>query len=55
MATEKEPRIKQISVNLLVVYRDSVNLIGYITVDYQLMVYGKIVAHVIVYVTLFQT
>ena len=55
MATEKEPRIKEISVNLLVVYRDSVNLISYITVDYRLMVYGKIVAHMIVYVTLFQT
>ena len=43
------------SINLLVVYRESVNLIGYITVDYQLIVYGKIVACVIVYVTLFQT
>ena len=31
------------------------NLIGYITIDYQLIVYGKIVACVIVYVTLFQT
>ena len=29
------------------------NLIGYIIVDYQLIVYGKIVARVIVYVTLF--
>ena len=38
------------SINLLVVY-----LIGYITVDYQLIVYSKIVARVIVYVTLFQT
>ena len=28
------------------------NLIGYITVDYQLIVYGKIVARVIVYMTL---
>ena len=27
-----------ISVNLLVVYRESVNLIGYVTVDYQLLV-----------------
>ena len=39
-----------VSINLLVVYRESVNLIGYITVHYQL-----IVARVIVYVTLFQT
>ena len=45
-----------ISINLLVVYRESMNLIGYITrIDYQLIVYGKIVVHVIVYVTLFQT
>ena len=41
--------------NLLVVYRESVNPIGYITVDYQLIGYGEIVARVIVYVTLFQT
>ena len=47
--------LTQFSVNLLVVYRESVNLIGYITVDYQLIVYSKIVARVIVYVTLFQT
>ena len=44
-----------ISISLLVVYRESVNLIGHITVDFQLIVYGKIVARVIVYVTLFQT
>ena len=44
-----------VSINSLVVYRESVNLIGYITVDYQLIVYGKIVARVIVYVTHFQT
>ena len=48
-------KILLISINLLVVYCESVNLIGYITVDYELMVYGKIVARVIVYVTLFQT
>ena len=34
------------SINLLVVYRESVNLIGYVTVAYQLIVYGKIVARV---------
>ena len=55
MATEKEPRIKQISINLLVVHRESVNLIGYITVDYKLIAHGKIVAHMIVNMTLFQT
>ena len=43
-----------ISINLLVVYRESVNLIGYITVHYQLIAYGKTVARVIVYLTLFQ-
>ena len=47
--------INGISINLLVVYRESVNLIGYITLDYRLIVYGKIVARVIVYVTLFET
>ena len=36
-----------------VVYCESVNLIGYITVE--LIVYRKIVACMIVYVTLFQT
>ena len=44
------------SINLLVVYRESVNLIGLILlVDYELIVYVKIVARVIVYVTLFET
>ena len=44
----KYTELSAISINLLVVYRESVNLIGYITIDYQLIVYGKIVAHVIV-------
>ena len=44
-----------ISIYLLVVYCESVSLIGYITVDYQLIVYGKRVARVIVYLTLFET
>ena len=48
-------KILLISINLLVVYCESMNLIGYITVDYELIVYGKIVARVIVYITLFQT
>ena len=48
--------LSSFSINLLVVYRESVNLIGYITrIDYLPVVYGKIVARVIVYVTLFQT
>ena len=34
--------------NLLIVYCESVNLIGYFTVDYLLIVYGNIVACVIV-------
>ena len=44
----KHSSIAVISINLLVVYRESVNLLGYIIVDYQLIVYGKIVAGVIV-------
>ena len=45
-----------ISINLFVVYCESVNLIGYITRRLSAeLVYGNIVAGVIVYVTLFQT
>ena len=52
----ESPRsLSEISINLLVVYRESVNLIGLLLVDYQLIAYGKIVARVIVWVTLFQT
>ena len=48
-------RITMIIINLLVVYRESTNLMAILLVDYLLIVYGKIVARVIVYVTLFQT
>ena len=36
-----------------IVYRESVNLIGYITEDHLLIVYGNIVARVIVHVIFF--
>ena len=55
MLLKDDENITGFSINLLVVCHESVNLIGCITVDYQLIVYGKIVARVIVYVTLFQT
>lgn len=43
-------------VGFQILFSFSINLLlGYITVDYQLIVYRKIVACVIVYVTLFQT
>ena len=55
MLLKDDENITGFSIILLVVYHESVNLICYVTVDYQLIVYGRIVARVIVYVTLLQT